>query len=165
MTRARLILVIGLVVAVVGLPGCRHRSNDAVRTGDRAGTSEAPSSVENPTVVGPGNPSTNTAAGFCAPAKALDADLLAVGAARAPGDVESTVARARSAFTTARDAAPLNLVGDVDVLAVAYGEVFAGMKATGYDFTRLSVGVFSSLLTPEVKASSGRLRDFVNNDC
>ncbi len=114
---------------------------------------------------GTGTNASNTAAGFCAPAKSLDSALAAVGAARDPGTLRSAVARARSAFGTARAAAIASLVGDVDVLAGAYGQLFGNMEAAGYDLNRLSVGAFSPLLTPEVKASSGRLRDFVNNDC
>jgi hypothetical protein len=112
---------------------------------------------------GTGGGQGNTA--FCSPARALDAALNAVGAARGPGTLRSAVARARSAFPAARAAAPPSLVGDVDVLADAYGQLFSGMEAAGYDLNRLSPGAFSPLLTPEVKASSGRLHDHVKTYC
>jgi hypothetical protein len=156
-TGTRSTLVAVLVVTAVGLMGCRDKSDPPVRPAGSVPSTAAPSTS---TAL-----ATGSGTSFCIQARALDTSLLAVGESKNPDQLRSAVAGSRSAFDTARVASTPALSGDVEVLAGAYGQVFGAMEAAGYDVAGLSVGAFQPLLAPEVKAASGRLRDYVNNDC
>ncbi len=159
MNGARSALVAVLVVAAVGVVGCRNQSDQPGHpAGGPTTTAVAGTSTTRPVGTGSGT-------SFCVPAKALDASLVAVGEAKSPDQLRAAVVGSQSAFDTARVASTPELFGDVEVLVGAYGQLFVGMEAAGYDLNRLSVGAFQPLLAPEVKASSGRLRDYVNNVC
>lgn len=157
MTGRRSTLIAVLVVVGVASVGCRDQSDKPARP-----PLTAPPTAVTSTTVGI---ATGSGTSFCAPAKTLDASLLAVGAAKSTDQLRSAVDGSKTAFATARVASTPALIGDVEVLAGAYSQLFAGMEAAGYDLARLSVGAFQPLLTPEVEASSGRLRDYVNNNC
>ena len=88
-----------------------------------------------------------------------------MGAARDPGPLEAAVSNARDVFAVAQATAPPELAGDIDVLAGAFGQLFDGMEAAGYELRKVSPGAFSALRSSEVTAAENRFNQYIADVC
>ena len=82
-----------------------------------------------------------------------------------PTQLRALATEAETAIKEAREVAPDEIKGDVQLVAAASISFFEVLAAANYDLTKVSPDALSGLQRPEVQASTQRLTAYTHNVC
>jgi len=83
----------------------------------------------------------------------------------APADLKKLYSNLGPALEEAGSKAPSAIKGDFDTFISAFRQILKALSDANYDFTKLSPTSFAGMGTPQVKAASNHIQQYMTQVC
>jgi hypothetical protein len=161
--------VAALTLIAVGAAGCGSSSKNAASSSATTASTTPPGQGTNtstapPTTVGTLRGSSGSS--FCDLARHDQAAFSSANIATAtPAQLKNLYGNLGSALEQARSAAPDAIKGDFDTFVTAFTPFLNTFAAANYDYTKLTPAAVAGLGTPQVKAASAHITQYMQQVC